>query len=141
MTFKSGSGLSGSGIAIFTGAPFSNCLSSSLPTPLNVTATNFPWALNALHYNPSTHVTTGTVTGVSLIVSAPGCSAMVGNPAALSSVRFSYANGTHKLKLQPSGGNLTFFAVGGCSGKLNNGDPATVSATYTLTPPQILTSP
>jgi hypothetical protein len=106
-----------------------------------VTAINLPWALNALHYNPSTHVTTGTVTAVSLIVSAPGCSAMVGNAAALSSVRFSYANGTHKLRLLPSGGNLTFLGVGGCGGKLNNGDPAAVSAGYTLAPPQAITSP
>jgi hypothetical protein len=40
-----------------------------------------------------------------------------------------------------AGGNLPFWDVKGCAPLLNNGDPAAFSGSYTIAPPQIITSP
>ena len=41
----------------------------------------------------------------------------------------------------PGGGNLHAWAVSGCSGLINNGDPQPVSGRLTVTPKQTITSP
>lgn len=48
---------------------------------------------------------------------------------------------TGTLKFLATGGNLHFWHVKGCAPLLNSGDPATFSATYTITPRQAITSP
>jgi hypothetical protein len=40
-----------------------------------------------------------------------------------------------------TGGNLHFYDDTGCLGIFDSGDPATLSATYTVTPKQAITSP
>ena len=40
-----------------------------------------------------------------------------------------------------TGGNLHAYNVSGCAGILSNGDPVTISATFTLSPKQTITSP
>jgi hypothetical protein len=56
-------------------------------------------------------------------------------------IKGTYSNSTGKGKLIPSGGNLHIYSVKGCTGLFNNGDPATVSGSYTATPKQTATSP
>lgn len=49
--------------------------------------------------------------------------------------------GTGHLKLLTTGGNLHFYRVRGCAGLLGSGDPATLSATFAVSPKQAITSP
>jgi hypothetical protein len=37
-------------------------------------------------------------------------------------------------------GNLHFWNVSGCLGHITNGDPATLTGAFTVTPPQKITS-
>ena len=39
------------------------------------------------------------------------------------------------------GGNLHWYHVHGCAGIIRNGDAATLSASYTISPQQVITSP
>jgi hypothetical protein len=55
-------------------------------------------------------------------------------------VKAEYTDSTHKLVT--SGGTLHFWNVSaGCLGLENDGDHMTISATYTVTPAQAITSP
>jgi hypothetical protein len=45
------------------------------------------------------------------------------------------------LKPLATGGNLHFYSVSGCLGLFINGDPVTLSATFTVSPKQAITSP
>jgi hypothetical protein len=56
-------------------------------------------------------------------------------------VAVTYANQTGKLKIHPAGGTLHFYHITGCAGLLHNGDAATLSATFTVSPKQDITSP
>lgn len=76
--------------------------------------------------------------------SAAGCSAVIAGTTATASdgiVTFTYTDSTGHLKLLTSGGNLHFYNVTGCAGQINSGDPATLSATFPLSPKQVITSP
>jgi hypothetical protein len=50
-----------------------------------------------------------------------------------------YANPAGTLKA--TGGNLHWYHVSGCAGLIKDGDPAALSATYTVSPKQDITSP
>jgi hypothetical protein len=72
------------------------------------------------------------------------CAAVIngtGGIAADGMVKFSYADSTGRLTLLTIGCSLHCYQVKGCAGLLNNGDPATLSATFTLTPAQTIKSP
>lgn len=56
-------------------------------------------------------------------------------------VAVTYANQTGKLKILPHGGTLHFYDISGCLGLINDGDPATLSATLPVSPKQDITSP
>ena len=56
-------------------------------------------------------------------------------------VKVSYTNSTGRLKLLSTGGNLHFYNVMGCFGLINSGDAAALSATFTVSPRQAITSP
>lgn len=104
----------------------------------------FPWNLNATRYNSSTGVTTGTITGIDLVATAPGCSATLDGTAAGADngkIKVTYTNSTGALKLLSTGGNLHDYAVSGCFGLVNNNDPEDASGTTTVTPKQTITSP
>jgi len=45
------------------------------------------------------------------------------------------------IKLLTTGGNLHFYNVRGCAGLIGTGDSATISATYTVSRKQAITSP
>lgn len=57
-------------------------------------------------------------------------------------VAFRCTDSTGQLKLLTHGGNLHYYHVSnGCLGIVKDRDPATLSATYTVTPKQAITSP
>jgi hypothetical protein len=134
----SGSGLPGAGLGSLTGVTFnSGCFT--------LTASHFPWQVNAQTYATGTGTTSGTITGVHLVFTDPtfcdfvadGTGANAGN----GTVHFRYVNSTGKLKIVPTGGNLHIYQVNGCGGAFHNGDAASFSATYAITPPQTITAP
>lgn len=139
-TLKKGSGLAGKGLGTITASAFTGCTIATIS--VTVATADLPWKLNATSYNSSTGVTTGTLTGVELLASAPGCSATLeGTTASNGKIKVTYTNSTHKLKLVGTGGNLTDENVSGCFGLVNNGDPEDASGSLTVTPGQTITSP
>src|ERR1700690_3620989 len=105
-TLKSGSGLAGAAIASVTSVKFATC-TGPLSITFTVTSNNLPWNLNAVSYTASSGVTHGTLTGIDATLSGPGCSATVDGTAAGAhngSVKGTYTNSTHKLKILPTGG-------------------------------------
>jgi hypothetical protein len=141
-TLKKGSGLAGAKLGKITGpsTAFSGCTIGTIA--VKVVAKGFPWFLNATSY--SSGVTKGTITGIDLAASATGCSATLDGTAAGANngkVAVSYTNSTGKLKILSTGGNLHDWAVSGCLGLINNGDPEVASGTTTVSPKQTITSP
>lgn len=137
---KSGSGLSGTGIGTITSGSFTGCTIATIA--VNVATQHLPWKLNAASYNATTGVTTGTISGIVLVATAPGCSATLegatsGSPG---KVKVSYTNSTGVLKLL-GGGNLHSWMVSGCLGLVNNGDAQAASGSLTVSPKQKITSP
>src|SRR5215472_2504969 len=62
-------------------------------------------------------------------------------PWSLNAVSFNSTTSTGALKVLTTGGNLHIYSVSGCFGLIRSGDPATFSATYTVSPKQAITSP
>jgi hypothetical protein len=138
-TLKKGSGLSGKGIGTIASASFTGCTIATIT--VTVKANGLPWKLNASSFKNG--VTMGTVSGIDLKASAPGCSATLdGTKAGANNgtTKISYSNSTGKLKLLGSG-NLHSWAVSGCFGLVNNGDTEKASGTETVSPKQAITSP
>ena len=137
---KSGRGLPGSHLVKITGGSFSGCTIGTIA--VKVAVHGLPWYLNAQTYRSG--VTHGTVTGIDLKATATGCSATLDGTGASKDngmVKGTYTNGTGKLKLLGTGGNLHAYAVSGCLGLVRNGDPQHASGTLTVTPRQTITSP
>jgi len=138
-TLKKGSGLSGSKIGTINDPTFSGCTIATIS--VTVATEDLPWHLNAVSCS-SKGVVTGTLTGVELAASAPGCSATLeGTTATNGKIKVTYTNSTGALKLLPTGGNLTAENVSGCFGLVNNGDPQDASGSLTVSPKQTITSP
>jgi hypothetical protein len=141
-TLKSGHGLSGSGLGSITTASFTGCTIATVA--ITVATHGLPWKENATSYNATTGVTTGNISGIDLVATAPGCSATLDGTAAGANngkTKITYTNSTGKIKLLGSGGNLHSYAVSGCFGLVNNGDVQQASGSGTVTPKQTITSP
>jgi hypothetical protein len=139
-TIKKGTGLKGAGLGTISASTFTGCTIATIS--VTVATANLPWKLNATSYNATTGVTTGTLTGVQLDASAPGCSATLeGTTATNGKIKVTYTNSSGVLKLIGTGGNLTDEDVSGCFGLVNNGDPEDASGSLTVTPKQTITSP
>jgi hypothetical protein len=139
-TLKTGSGLSGAAIGSISSVVHGGCSVSGIS--FTVTATGLPYRLNATSFSTTTGVTKGSITGVILRVSMPACNttlegATSGSPGKIAT---SYSNAKGVLQLL-SGGTMHAWMVNGCLGLVNNGDPLAFSATLTVTPKQIITSP
>jgi hypothetical protein len=140
-TLKSGSGLPGTGIGSITAAAYRSCANPISPT---LTPRGLPWHLRLVSYDAATGVSRGTISHLRLAFSAPRCSAVINGtsgPTADGMVRITYASPAGKLKILPIAGTLHWYHVGGCAGLIRNGDPATLSAAYALSPRQTITSP
>jgi hypothetical protein len=137
-TLKSGSGLSGTGLGTVTSIDFNTC--SVDGESLSLDSGTVSWAFNAKSYKSG--VTTGTITGIHISESSSICSFVVDGTSGSAdngSLKVTYTNSTHKLKLLPTGGTLHVWDVSGCLGLVSNGDAATISATQTITPAQTIT--
>ena len=141
-TLKSGHGLSGTGLGTIKTASFTGCTIATVA--ITVTTHGLPWKENASSFNATTGVTTGNISGIDLVATAPGCSATLDGTAAGANngkTKITYTNSTGKIKLLGSGGNLHSYAVSGCFGLVNNGDVQKASGSGTVTPKQTITSP
>jgi hypothetical protein len=101
--------------------------------------------VNFTSYNTTNRVVTGRVGHVQFHFkgNAFRCFAVINGSAATAGdgiVKLSYADGTGRLKLLTTGGNLHFYHVKRCAGLLASGDPATLGATFTMSPAQTITS-
>ncbi len=84
----------------------------------------------------------GTVTGIRATLSGPSCSATVDGTSGTGSngqVNVTYTNSTGTIQVLTAGDNLHIYDVSGCTGLLSNGDPVTFSASYTISPAQVIT--
>lgn len=140
-TAKKGTGLPGNGIASIKTATFNNCM-GPLGLTFTVKTAHLPWSLNAKTFNSG--VTHGTLTGIHATLTGSGCSATVdgtGASADNGQVAGTYSNGTHRLKILASGGNLHVYNVKGCFGLIHSGDKSNFVGTYKITPAQTITGP
>jgi hypothetical protein len=141
-TLKKGSGLSGTGIASISSASFSKCNVGGIG--VTVTVHGLPWKLNALSYNSTAGVTTGSISGIDLVASNALCHAVLDGTGAGKDngvTKLTYTNSTGKIKLLASGGNLHSYAVKGCAGLIANGDPQQATGGGLVSPLQKITSP
>jgi len=140
-TLKSGSGLPGFHAGSLSAASFAAC---SSPVIFRLRAGGLPWHLNLSSYNAATGVAWGTLSHIHLAMSGSGCNAPIDGTSAADDGRVvvRYTDSTGRLKVLTTGSNLHFHHVGsGCLGIVNDGDPAALHATYTVTPEQAITSP
>jgi hypothetical protein len=146
-TLKAGSGLSGTDIGSVTAATFRSCSNGGTGgLAFSVIASNLPWTLSFASFDPAAGVVRGTVSGIRVVITAKigTCSAVVNGTASSTAngvISAAYTDGTGSLKFLATGSNLHFWHVKNCAPLLNNGDPATFSGTYSVTPRQVITSP
>jgi hypothetical protein len=143
-TLKSGHGISGTNLGSITALSFGSTAHPCMgPIGLTFTVKNsgFPWTLHGASFKSG--VTTGTITGIKSHLSGTGCAADVAGTTASTpgTVKVTYTNSTHKLKVLATGGTLHVYNVNGCAGLINTGDATQFSGTYTVTPGQTITSP
>ncbi len=141
-TLKHGSGLHGSHAGSLSAAGFTSC-SGPGGQKFSLQATDLPWHVNLSSYNAATGVVTGTVSHIQIKLTGAGCTAVIDGTGTVSDgkVAFQYVDSTGRFRVLATGGNLHYYDVSGCLGFINNGDPVTLSATYTVTPKQAITSP
>ena len=143
-TLKAGSGLPGAGIGSLTTTVYSLC--SAGPFGATVTAHGLPWRLNLTSYDRRTGVARGTISHLQ-ISTAPSfiqCTAVVKGTSGTAPdgvMPVSYTSKTGVLKVLPTGGNLHWYHVHNCAGIIRNGDAATLTVSYAISPRQVIASP
>jgi hypothetical protein len=136
-TLHSGSGLPGADAGSISAVGFHTCTSPSLVFALR--ASDLPWRVNLSSYRAG--VVTGSISHIQIHVVTTACHWVIDGTAAAASngvITFRYSDSTGKLTT--TGGNLHAYDAR-CLGVVRNGDPFTVSATFTLNPKQTITSP
>ena len=142
---KKGKKLSGTAAGSVSAFTISGCKAEG--ASVKVTPAHFPWKLNLVSYSKAKGVTTATLTGlhIKLSVAALGCSGTVDGTKSTADngkITVTYTNKTGVLKTLTTGGNLHLYNVtSGCLGVINTGDKVTISASYTVTKKQKITSP
>jgi hypothetical protein len=139
-TLNGGSGLPGAGAGSVSAVGFHACESPSLVWTLR--AGDLPWQVNLSSYRRG--VVTGNIGHIHIHIAASlgACSWVIDGTAATADdgvISFRYTDSTGKLTT--TGGNLHAYQVSGCAGLIGNSDPVTVSATFTMSPKQTITSP
>jgi hypothetical protein len=143
-TLRPGSGLPGAGIGMITAAAF-HCR----PTPIGyykLMPRGLPWRLNLSSFDQGTGTSSGTISHVQLAFSLFGtpCSAVINGTSGTAAdgvVAITYSNHGATLKTLPGGNDLHWYHVQGCEGVVANGDPATLSAVFVISPAQTISSP
>ena len=144
VTLKAGSGLPGSGIGSISKAGYRCCGHICSP---DLAFHGLPWHLNLDSYDAATGVSRGTISHLKIsFVAYPNlsCHAVVNGTSGSTPdgvVAVTYTNQTGKLKILAHGGTLHWYHVNDCAGLIHNGDTAALSATFTATPEQDITSP
>jgi hypothetical protein len=137
---KPGTGLKGAGIGTVTSLAFNSCSVDGITLSISTGTVAYP--LNAKSF--SAGVAGGSVTKIHFSVSSSVCSFTVDGTSGTAdngSVRTRYANSSQVLRIIPKHSTLHIYNVSGCFGLVNNGDAATVSTSYKVTPGQTITSP
>jgi hypothetical protein len=140
-SLKTGTGLT-SPLGKITSINFNNC--SAAGQTVSISTGTVAWPLKAGSYNTTSGVTTGTISRIHFAVSSSVCSFVVDGTGATANngkVKIKYANGTHKLKILATGGNLHVYNVSGCFGVIASGDAVTITSAYLVSPAQTITSP
>ena len=140
---KRGSGLPGSRAGSLSAAGFTNC-SNAGGERFVVQPADLPWHVNLSSYDAATGVAGGTLSHIRITESF-GCTFVIAGTSGTASdgrVRFTYTDSTGQLTVLAHSGNLHFWNVSaGCLGGFNDGDRATLSLTFTVSPEQAITSP
>ena len=144
-TLRSGSDLSGADAGSLSAVSLGRCV-GPLGGPIFIPkAGGLPWHVNLSSYNAAKGVVWGTVSHIRITMSsAQGCGMAIDGTSvgSLGRVTFRYADSTGRLTVLTTFGDLHFYDVSdGCLGLFHDGDPATLSATYTVSPKQAITSP
>jgi len=146
---RSGSGLAGTHIASITAfsfGPASSCtIGGGVEDFTLTTGYDFPYYLDAGSYDAASGETTATVTGFVAALTGNSCNAAIWGTGDTTpgAVKGKYTNSTRKLKIITSGSTLHPYHLNpDCAAFLfwHNGDPVTMSGTYTITPAQAITS-
>jgi hypothetical protein len=140
-TLKAGSGLNGTSAGSITRGTINGC-GGPLGLKFTLTLLDLPWHINLISYDSSTRLVRGTISHMEISFAAPGCSFVIDGTRGGASdgrVNFTYSDSTHQVKI--SGGNLHIYNVAGCFGLVANGDPVSLTTSFTLTPAQSITSP
>ena len=139
-SLKSGAGLPGTGIGTVTALNFNNCTVDGITLSLGSGPVSY--AINASSY--ASGVTHGTISKIHFVISSSACNAVLDGTSGTANngrVKFTFVNTTDTLKILTSGSKLHVWNVSGCFGAVSNGDAANISASYKLTPAQVITSP
>lgn len=137
-SLKSGSGLPGNGLGVFTKATSTGCSFAAISVTVSTSSPH--WMLNAVSYRPG--VTTGTLTGIHFTVKGDSCSFVLDGTSATANnghVRVTFSNAHSHLTTLTAGSSLNSYDVSGCSGLVSNGSPWTFDPCYILLPPQTIT--
>jgi hypothetical protein len=141
-TLKGGSALPGTGIGSITTVGFTRC--STPISGFTLRARDLPWHLNFSSYNAATGVAAGSLSHVRIKMLMPDCDAVIDGSSGSASdgiVKVGYTNSTGVLQARTTGGNLHFYNVQGCAGLIRTGDSATITARFSVSPKQVITSP
>lgn len=139
-TLKSGTKLKGAGIGTITSVAFNNC--TVLGQTVSLSTGTVAWPINAKTFTSG--VTHGTISGIHFAISSSICNAVIDGTSGTANdgtVKITYTNSTHKLKILATGGTLHVYNVNGCLGLINNNDAGSITSTYTVTPAQTITAP
>ena len=147
-TLKHGSGLPGSRTGSLPAVGITDCTGPGISDSdirLTLQATDLPWHVNLSSYDAATGVVTGAISHLQIMLSGNGCTAVTDGTSGTASdgwVPFTYADSSGRLTVLATSGNLHVWNVSsGCLGLINSGDRATLTATYTVSPKQAITSP
>lgn len=121
----------GGQIGTATPSMFSGCVAYGFP--VSVTLTKSPWALYLTGVNPSNpNQFYGNATGIGIKITGVGCTVSFVGSAPLT-----WTN-PNALKFVGTAPTLTATAAN-CLGLINVGDTLPLTASYTVSPPQIIT--
>jgi hypothetical protein len=153
-TIANGTGLLGPDIGQITGASFTSCtgsgfsftVTSKFPPNSGTTEPNDGnWDFNAVSYNATTGVTTGTLTNIQAHLASVAniCTFDVAGPGPTlgfdGSVDGTYNNNTGVLTSLGTGNLKVYNASSGCGSLVHTGDAGTFNGSYTVvntaTPP------
>ena len=143
-TLKHGSGLPGHRAGSLSAVSIGDCFGPGGGPAFVLKPAGLPWHLNLSSYNAATGVARGTISHLAIMVGKT-CSFVIDGTSSAASdgwVRFTYTDSTGGLTVLAASGNLHFWNVSaGCLGLFNTGDRAGLSATFTVSPEQAMTSP